>query len=163
MVSNAILAKLELFNGLPEETLQAVASLCQETAFDKDTSIFAMGQPASRIYMLFEGTVRLSISATALPGPVTITVLQTPGQTFGWSAVIGSGHYTTTARAVTSVRAIAIDGEALMNYLIENPCTGFEVMRRVAQVISQRLGAMRKLLLETVIDYEKPAQATAEN
>jgi CRP-like cAMP-binding protein len=163
VIDNATLAKLELFEGQPQEVLQAIGALCHESAFDKGTFIFAMGQPANRIYLLLEGTVRLSISATALPEPVTITLLQTPGQAFGWSAIIGSGHYTTAAQATTDVRVITLDGQALMNYLIENPCTGFEVVRRVAQVMSQRLGAMRKLLLETVIDYEKPAQATAEN
>jgi hypothetical protein len=36
-------------------------------------------------------------------------------------------------------------------------------MNQVARVISRRLGAMRRLLLETVIDYERPASTTPEN
>jgi hypothetical protein len=50
-----------------------------------------------------------------------------------------------------------------MDFLAANPETGFLVMRRIAAVISRRLGTMRKLLLETIIDYERPASATPEN
>jgi len=163
MVTKEMLVGVELFEGQPDDILDSVAAMCQHVSFAQGTTIFGVGQPADRIYLLLEGTVRLSISATPLPEPVTITILQTTGQAFGWSAVMGSGHYTTSAHAVTDVRAIAVEGNTLVNYLIETPCTGFEVMRRIAQVMSRRLGAMRKLLLETVIDYEKPAQATAEN
>jgi len=163
MITSETLTRLELFEGLPEENLCFIATLCHEVTFPEKAIIFTLGLPAERIYLLLEGTVRLTVSATPLSEPVTITVLNTPGQVLGWSAVISSGHYSSTAVAVTPVRAIAIEGQALMNYLVQDPCAGFEVMRRVAQVVSQRLGAMRKLLLETIVDYEKPAQATAEN
>jgi hypothetical protein len=64
---------------------------------------------------------------------------------------------------MTEVTALAIDGDRLMDFLADNPETGFLVMRRIAAVISRRLGTMRKLLLETIIDYERPASATPEN
>jgi len=163
MVTAETLAHFEVFEGLPDNALQAIVPLCREVSFASGTKIFTMGHLADRIYLLLEGTVRLTIHATALPEPMTITVINTPDRVLGWSAIIGSGHYSSTALAVTDVRAIAIDGHALMDFLNQNPCDGYVVMMRVAQVISQRLGAMRKLLLETVIDYEKPATATAEN
>jgi CRP-like cAMP-binding protein len=163
MVTSETLANLELFKGLPDEALRSIVAFCQEASFTEGTIIFAMGRPADRIYLLLEGTVRMAIFSTPLPEPVTITVLRTSGQVFGWSAVIGSGHYSSAAQAVTNVRTFAIEGQALMDYLTDNPTVGFVVMMRVARVVSQRLGAMRKLFLETVIDYEKPVDATAEN
>jgi hypothetical protein len=36
-------------------------------------------------------------------------------------------------------------------------------MKRLAHVISRRLGAMRRLLLETIIDYERQTSSTDEN
>jgi hypothetical protein len=50
-----------------------------------------------------------------------------------------------------------------MDYLAKKPEVGFIVMKRIAAVISRRLSTMRKLLLETIIDYERPASATPEN
>jgi len=163
MVNAETLAHFELFEGLPDEALRAIVPLCREASLASGAKIFTMGHAADRIYLLLEGTVRLTIHATALPEPVTITVINTPGRVMGWSAIIGSGHYTTTAFAVSDVRVLTIDGHALVDYLNQNPCDGYVVMQRVAQIIGQRLAAMRKLLLETVIDYEKPEQATAEN
>jgi CRP/FNR family cyclic AMP-dependent transcriptional regulator len=163
MVTSEMLAKLELFEGLPEETLRSIAAFCVQASFEPRETIFAMGQPADRTYLLLEGKVQLALHATALPKPATVTYLETTGQTFGWSAVIGSGYYTSAAQAVTPVRAIVFRGRELMQYLTQNPAVGFVVMQRVAQVMSQRLGAMRKLLLETIIDCDRPADASAEN
>ena len=122
-----------------------------------------MSHPADRIYLLWDGKVQLTVHATALSKALTVTYLETMGQTFGWSAIVGSGHYTSAAQAVTPVRAIVLQGGQLMQYLTQNPTVGFVVMKRVAQVMSQRLGALRKLLLETVIDCDRPADASAEN
>jgi len=163
MVTSEMLAKLELFEGLPEEALRSIAALCDPVSFEPHRTIFAMGQPADRTYLLLEGKVQLSLHTTALSKPATVTYLETTGQTFGWSAVIGSGYYTSAAQAVTPVRAIVFQGSELMQYLTQNPAAGFVVMKRVAQVMSQRLGAMRKLLLETIIDCDRPARALAEN
>ena len=92
-----------------------------------------------------------------------MAVLETPGQAFGFSAVIGQGHHNTSAEAVTKAKVVAIDGPLFLNYLEGDPETGFKVMRRVAGVVSRRLAAVRRLLLQTIIDYEAQASATPEN
>jgi len=163
MVTNETLAKLDLFEGLSDEVLLSIAALCREVSFEAEASIFAMGHAANDIYLLLEGTVRLVVYPTALPEPMTLTLLKTPGQAFGWSALVGSGHYTAVAQAVTDVRAIAIEGRALMGYLARKPEVGFVLMTRIAQVVSQRLGFMRRLLLDTVRECDSLAQAVREN
>jgi hypothetical protein len=42
--------------------------------------------------------------------------------------------------------------------LTQNPTVGFVVMQRLAQVISHRLSAIRKLLLETIRDCDHMEQ-----
>jgi CRP-like cAMP-binding protein len=83
---------------------------------------------------------------------MTIALLKSRGLLFGWSAVVGAGYYTATAEAETDVRAIAVDGLALMDYLEKNPVIGFPILKRVTRVVSQRLRIVRTLLLETVCD-----------
>jgi CRP-like cAMP-binding protein len=149
MVTIQTLADLSLFKGLPDDALTAIAALCHEKSFAPGTAICAEGYPADRIYLLQEGTVGLFVSPTSQPAPVNISLLESPGQAFGWSAVVGSGYYTATAQAMTDVRAIALDGRALVAYLGQNPAVGYEVITRVAQVVSYRLRIMRTLALET--------------
>jgi CRP-like cAMP-binding protein len=152
MVTDQTLANMPLFEGLPDDALTVIANLCHEESFAPGTAICGEGFVADRVYLLQEGTVGLFVNPTSRPGPLNISLLKSPGQAFGWSAVVGSGHYTASAKAMTDVRVIAVDGRALVAYLEQNPVVGYEVMKRVAQVVSYRLRTTRTLLLETVCD-----------
>lgn len=163
MISKDVLAKLSLFEGLPDEALEALAGMSKELSFAPDMIIFSPEQPSEHLYVLAGGSVRLTIFVSTLSGPVTVTSLKTPGQAFGFSAVVGGGHHHSSAEASTEVQVIAVDGRALMAYLEKEPSVGFVVMKRIAAVISQRLAALRRLLIDTINDYERPASATAEN
>ena len=163
MVDRRMLAGLELFVGLPERALEAVAALSQERSYAPGAVIFSPEQSSEWIFLLLEGSVRLTVHASVLPEPLTVAVLETPGQAFGFSSVVGQGHHNSSAEAVTHVKVVAIIGPPFLAYLESDPAVGFAVMRRVARVISRRLGALRRLLLETVIDYERLNSTTPEN
>ena len=152
MVTAETFAGIGLFEGLPDEALASIATLCREETFPSDTVICAEGHRANRIYFLQDGTVGLLVKPTSLPDPLTLSVLKSPGQAFGWSAVVGNGHYTAQARALSDVRVVSIDGQGLLGYLERNPVVGFVVMKRVAGVVSSRLRIMRTLVLETAFD-----------
>jgi CRP-like cAMP-binding protein len=163
MVEKDILAGLELFEGLSGPALVAIAAISVEKIFGAGAVIFSPELSSNLIYLLLEGSVRLTVFSSPLPEPVPMAVLETPGQAFGFSAVVGQGHHNTSAEAVTKVKVIAIDGQLFLDYLERDPETGFKVMRRVARVISRRLAAVRRLLLQTIIEYEAPAGTTPEN
>jgi toluene monooxygenase system ferredoxin subunit len=163
MISAKTLAGIELFEGLPEDDLKKIASLSHEVSFPAQTSIFSPEKTAAHILLVLKGTVGLTVHASPLAEPVTISVLNAHGQVFGFASVLGQPHHNSSALAVTDVRALAIDGDRLMDFLAAKPETGLIVMKRIATVISRRLGTMRQLLLETIIDYERPAGATPEN
>jgi CRP-like cAMP-binding protein len=163
MVDKETLAGLELFVGLPEPALEAVAALAQVRSYAPGAVIFSPEQASEWIFLLLEGSVRLTVHASALPEPVTVAVLETPGQAFGFSSVVGQGHHNSSALAAGRVQAVAIEGPPLMAYLEANPVVGFAVMRRVTRVISCRLASLRRLFLDIVIDYERPESTTPEN
>jgi CRP-like cAMP-binding protein len=163
MVDKKTLAGLELFEGLPEHALEAVAALSEDRSYPPGAIIFSPEQFSEWIFLLLEGSVRLTVHASPLPEPVTVTMLETPGQAFGFSSVVGQGHHNSSAEAVTRVKAVAIEGPPFLAYLESDPVVGFAVMRRVARVISRRLAALRRLLLEIVIDYDRPKSTMPEN
>jgi CRP-like cAMP-binding protein len=163
MISVKTLAGMELFEGLPEEDLKKIAALSHELAFPAQSNIFSPEKNAEHILLVLKGTVGLTVHASPLAEPVTISVLNMPGQVFGFASVLGQPHHNSSALAMTDVRALAIDGDRLMEFMAAKPETGYLIMRRIAAVISRRLGTMRKLLLEMIIDYERPASATPEN
>jgi CRP-like cAMP-binding protein len=163
MIAKDVMAGLELFAGLPDRDLEAIGAFSRELSFTPGSTIFSPEQTSREFYSLLEGSVRLTVFSSPLSAPVTISILKTAGQAFGFSSVIGTGHHNSSAEAITRTRIAAIDGHALLDYLEKNPQTGFAVMTRVGHVINRRLAAMRRLLLETIIDYERQESATAEN
>ena len=163
MVDKKTLAGLELFEGLPDKALEAVAAMSEDRSYPSGRIIFSPERSSEWIFLLLEGSVRLTVHASSLPEPVTVAVLETPGQAFGFSSVVGQGHHNSSADAVSRVRAVAIEGPPFLAYLESDPVVGFTVMRRVARVISRRLAGLRRLLLETVIDYERPKSTMPEN
>jgi len=163
MITTEILGGLELFEGLPEHALRTIAAMSEELSFAAGTVIFSPEQASRRIFLLLEGSVRLTLHASPLTEPVTVTVLTTPGQAFSFSSIVGRGLHNSSAEALSDIRTIAIPGQSLMEYLAREPAVGFVVMTRVAALITRRLGALRRLLIETIIDYERPSTAPPEN
>ena len=163
MVDRETLAGLEFFVGLPERALAAIAGLAEKKRYAPGEIIFSPERSSEWAFLLLRGSVRLTVHASTLPEPVTLASLETPGQAFGFSSVVGQGHHNSSAEAVTEVEAVAFHGPRFLDYLEKDPEVGFTVMRRVARAISRRLAAMRRLLLETIIDYERPARTMPEN
>ena len=94
---------------------------------------------------------------------MTIVSLETPGQAFGFSTIIGQTHHNSSAEAATEVEAVAVDGPRFLAYLEKEPETGYVVMSRVARALSRRLATLRRQLLQTFVDYERPKSTTPEN
>jgi len=163
MVDPKKLAGLELFEGLPERALEAMAALSEERSYAPGEIIFSPERASEWAFLLLKGTVRLTVHASSLPDPITLASLETPGQAFGFSTVVGQGHHNSSAEAVTGVEAVAINGPRFLDYLEKNPEVGFAVMRRVARALSRRLATLRRHLLQTIIDYERPASTVPEN
>jgi CRP-like cAMP-binding protein len=163
VVPKETLAKLSLFEGLTDEALGAIGAMSREVSLAADTVIFSPEKTADHLYVLLEGSVRLTVFVSPLSGPVTVTVLGTPGQAFGFSSIVGSGHHNSSAEAASAVRIVAVKGRALMDYLAGDTAAGFVLMRRLVQRISSRLAAVRRLLVQTIIDYERPESAVDDN
>jgi len=163
MVDKKTLAGLELFVDLPDRALAAIAAIAEKKRYAPGEVIFSPERASEWAFLLLKGSVRLTVHASSLPEPVTLASLETPGQAFGFSTVVGQVHHNSSAEAVTEVEAVAIDGPRFLDYLEKNPEVGFVVMRRVARALSRRLATLRRHLLQTIIDYERPASTIPEN
>jgi CRP-like cAMP-binding protein len=163
VVDPKMLGVLELFSGLPDRALAAIAAVSEKKRYAPGEIIFSPERAAEWAFLLLRGSVRLTVHASVLPAPVSLAAIKTPGQTFGFSSVIGQGHHNSSAEAVTEVEAVAIHGARFLDYLAKDPEVGFVVMSRVAAAISRRLATLRALLLETIIDYERPGSTIPEN
>jgi CRP-like cAMP-binding protein len=69
--------------------------------------------------------------------PMTVSHIG-KGGLFGWSAVVGSEKYTSSAIAIDAVNAFRVRGSELREFCIANPEAGKTVLERLANGASSR-------------------------
>lgn len=142
MVTAGALGESDIFKGLPAKTLHDLAGLCTEETYRTGESIIAEGAQASTLYVLLQGLVSLRISP-AEGRELTVGLIGSRGETFGWSALVEPRRYTASAICLEDGKVIAIPGAQLLSYLEKEPEIGFLVTRRLAGIISSRLQETR--------------------
>ena len=70
------------------------------------------------------------------------------GEILGWSWLLPPYQWRCHAHAIETVRAIALDGKCLRTKCEQNHDLGYEILKRFAQIMEQRLEATRLQLLD---------------
>ena len=125
--------------------LRLLADSAMRVRFEKDELIFREGDPANRFYLIEQGRVSLE-SHRRDEAPVAVQIIG-PGEVLGWSWLFPPFAWHLRARALEPTRAVVLDGAHLLIAAERNRDFGYELMKRVAQVLIQRLQATRKQLL----------------
>ena len=83
-----------------------------------------------------------------MPGkpPITLQTVEA-GDVIGWSWV-DAREWVFDVRTLTDCELIALDASRVMAVLESDHALGFEIMRRLNRVVSDRLGATRLQLLD---------------
>lgn len=134
-----------IFNGLNDEQLTALATLATEQQFAADSFIFHEGELAHSAYLLKQGLVALSI---ALPNDKLLTVHTcSAGEIFAWTALIGCGNNLAfTAKTVEESQLIAIPGDALIQQMDSDVALEAIIYRHIACTVASRLHDTRAQL-----------------
>ncbi len=128
--------RIPLFQDLEPAQTALLRPLFENYSCPAETLIFKQGAPAIHLYLLIKGSVQIQYKPYDGP-PITITHLSA-GDVFGWSAMIGSPHYTSSIISLSDVKAIRVRGADLRNLVKENPVTGQIILDQLARVVSSR-------------------------
>jgi CRP-like cAMP-binding protein len=141
-----IVAESPVFAGLEPAQLQLIAGCAHNVAFFKGERFFREGDAADTFYLVRRGRVALS---THVPGrgDVTIETVE-PGEVLGWSWLFPPYVWHFDARAVEDSGVVAFDGACLRGKCEADHSLGYELLRRFAQVMIDRLQHTRTLLLD---------------
>ena len=130
------LSQAELFQGLSEETLDAIAALCRACDYEEGESVYRFGDDALDVYVLVNGRVRFSLGVGNRPGEGHSVF--TSRMVIGWAALVtDQPRRIATAACLEPTRLLAISGNALLEVLEANPADGFIVMKRLAAMITR--------------------------
>jgi CRP-like cAMP-binding protein len=141
-----LVAESPVFDGLSSEQLELIAGCGLITAVDAGERLFREGDPADSFYLVRRGRIALT---TYVPGrgDVMIETLEA-GEVIGWSWLFEPYRWHFDARAVENAGVIAFDGACLRGKCEADHALGYELMRRFAQVLIDRLQHTRTRLLD---------------
>jgi CRP/FNR family transcriptional regulator, cyclic AMP receptor protein len=142
----SILASHPFFQGLDPEHLALLVGCASNVRFAAGTFLFHAGEEANRFFLVRAGHVAIEI---APPGGAAHT-LQTigAGEVLGWSWLIPPYFWKFDARAIEDTRALALDGQCLRRKCEADHDLGYELLKRFAQIMEERLQATRLQLLD---------------
>jgi CRP/FNR family transcriptional regulator, cyclic AMP receptor protein len=141
-----IIADQAFFRGLSQEHLRTLADNAMQTWFESDELVFHEGDLANRFYLIIEGKVALESSVKN--GDVVVLQTLGPGDLLGWSWLFSPYVWRLHARAVEPTEAVFFYGTRLSEQCEANHDLGYELFKRVSEVMMQRLQIARGRFLD---------------
>jgi CRP-like cAMP-binding protein len=146
----AVLTGIDFFKGMKPDHLALVAGCAANVHYEAGEFVGRAGDLADTFWVLREGRMALELSE---PGRGTITVAtMSPGDVVGFSWLLPPYQLHFDVHVLTSTRALRFDGRCLRGKFEHDHELGYELMKRFAQVIVQRLEATGLQLLDVYGD-----------
>ena len=140
------LAQHPFFAGMTPPHLQWLAGCASNVRFEAGTYLFREGDASQHFYAIRRGQVALEIMAPGFE-PITIETLEA-GDVLGWSWLLPPHTKQFDAPAVEDTVALAFDAPCLRAKCEQDAQLGYELLKRFARLIGQRLQATRLQLLD---------------
>jgi len=138
----------ELLKDLGAEDVQQVLAIGTRIALRSGASLFQLGDPAERLFLIERGRIRLTLPMQVRGRQEDVVVEErTAGQTVGWSALIPPHMFTLAATAPLDTELIALPREELRRYFAAHPTVGYQITLNLAVVIGHRLQLFQAMWL----------------
>ena len=142
----SIITEHPFFQGLAPEHLILIAGCARNVRFNAGEAIFREGDVADQFYLIRHGMAALEILMPGR-GPVTLQTIH-ENDVLGWSWLVEPYRWHYHARALELTSAISFDGICLRGKCEEDHDLGYELMKRFATIITERLQATRIHMLD---------------
>jgi CRP/FNR family cyclic AMP-dependent transcriptional regulator len=132
--------------GLSEHHVRLLADCATRVAFPADHVLFRGGETANRFYLIERGEVVLETNTAA--GKTVVIDRIGNGDLLGWSWLFSPYLWRFTARASEATTAIFFYGTILRQYCEKDHTLGYELLKRMSEVMTRRLQLARAKLSE---------------
>ncbi len=141
----ARIADHPLFKGISPEHLSVLSEGAREKVFEPGTIILSAGQPAYHLYLIEDGKIAIQTPAAASADAPLKTL--GAGEVLGWSWLFAPYTWHLQARALERTRTVCLDGGHLVARCEADHRLGYELMKRISQIVISRLQSARNELL----------------
>ena len=133
--------KHPFLSGMDKRHLQIFFESAAEEEFETGDIIFHEGEPANRFYLIDTGKVALE-STSGCCEPAHVQTLGA-GDALGWSWLFPPFVWHYQARVLEPTHTLCCNGGHLLVTAEEDPVFGYDLMKRVSQILIRRLQATR--------------------
>ncbi len=150
-----LLAEHPFFAGLDSQAMALLAGCAANVHVTRDERFLREGRPAEHFYVVRHGRVALELYHP-VNGPIILDTVE-DGGVLGWEWLVPPHRWVGDARAVEDSELLAFDGTCLRAKCEADPKLGYDLLKRVADVMYHRLIAARVRLLDL---YGSPSGRT---
>ena len=143
--------------GINKHHVRLLADCAIRTHFEAGQSIFREGETANRFYLIEQGEVVLEAGGAGDREIIIETIGN--GDLLGWSWLFPPYVWHFSARATKPTTAIFFYGTVLREYCEKDHSLGFELFKRMSEVMTRRLQGARARLLAA---YSEPSSARSK-
>jgi CRP-like cAMP-binding protein len=141
-----LLGESPFFNGMSADHLDTLAGCGRLVRFKAGDFLLRGGEKADNFYLVREGLVSIE-SHVPTAGSVAVARVEAGGVT-GFSWLFAPHRNNFDSLALTNVSAIALNGECLRGKAEADHELGYQLMKRFAQLMLERLQAARVQMLD---------------
>jgi CRP-like cAMP-binding protein len=132
-----------ILSELDPQQLRKLVPLAEQKQYYTDQIIFEIGDQSPFFHLIVSGDVALEQNVGGRP--VRLLTLH-HGDAMGWSALTGDCRAHFQARALSAVSTVAFPGQRLRKACDRDPAMGYILMKRLLEIVSERLDATRARL-----------------
>ena len=143
-----LIAEHPFVRGVSLEQMKILTDCAMRSHFEIGELIFRENDPANRFYLIQSGKVILE--AHPQEGASLCIGTIGPGDVLGWSWLFPPYYWHFDARAAERTSASFFYGTRLREECEQDHDLGYELMKRMASIIIQRLQTTRRELIEAV-------------
>ena len=137
MISDTLLQGVYLFTDLNPDERASLAKIAEEMTLPAGFPIFRTGDPATALYLIKDGSVRVAVTSS---GGKTVDVATLgSGSHFGEMALIDGAMRSATAVTLEPTSMFRFDYDKVTALLDRSPATAAKLYRSLARFLSNRL------------------------
>ena len=139
-----VLIRAGIFQGVEPHAAEVLAQTLEPVEFPRGHVIFSEGEPGDRLYIIGSGKVK--IGRKSPDGRENLLMVAGPSDMFGELSIFDPGPRTSSATAVTEVRAYTMDRSALREWIGKRP----EIAEQLLRVLARRLRRTNNMLADLI-------------
>jgi len=140
------LAQHPVLMGLDPQHIAQISSYARLVQYAAGQRVFQHDTEAQEFYIVQKGKVTVEIPA--LQGDPLVIQTLSDDSMLGWSWMIPPYTWSFDARAAVSSSVVAVDGKRLRDACDADPKLGYELMKRFAILMAERLNAARRVAIK---------------